>query len=123
MSSRFTKVTRLERRTHPLAPRSVFARRLALSVLVSSAVVALSLAAGMAGYHWLENLGWLDAFANAAMILSGMGPLEPLHTPEGKLFAGVYAIYSGFAVIMTAGIVLVPVVHRLMHRFHIDADE
>ena len=121
MSSRFTKVTRLERRTHPLAPRSVFARRLALSVLVSSAVVALSLAAGMAGYHWLEHLGWVDSFANASMILSGMGPLDPIRTTAGKLFAGVYALFSGVAFLTTVGFFLMPVLHRLLHTFHLES--
>jgi len=76
----------------------------------------------MLGYHWLEGMPWIDAFANAAMILSGMGPLEPLKTNGGKLFAGLYAIYSGLAVILIAGVVFAPVVHRFLHRFHLDPD-
>jgi len=76
----------------------------------------------MLGYHWLEHMRWIDAFANAAMILSGMGPIDPLKTDGGKLFAGLYAIYSGLAVILIAGVVFAPVVHRFLHRFHLDAD-
>ncbi len=76
----------------------------------------------MLGYHWLEGMPWIDAFANAAMILSGMGPLDPLRTDGGKLFAGLYAIYSGLAVILIAGVVFAPVVHRFLHRFHLEPD-
>ena len=76
----------------------------------------------MLGYHWLEHMRWIDAFANAAMILSGMGPIDPLKTDGGKLFAGLYAIYSGLAVIIIAGVVFAPVVHRFLHRFHLDLD-
>lgn len=75
----------------------------------------------MAGYHELENMEWMDAFANAAMILSGMGPLEPLKTKGGKLFAGIYAIYSGLALVGIAGFVFAPVFRRFLHQFHIDA--
>ena len=77
--------------------------------------------AGMAGYRYFEGMDWIDAFANASMILSGMGPLTPLQTAGGKLFAGFYALYSGLALIMATGILLAPVVHRLLHRFHVEA--
>jgi hypothetical protein len=76
----------------------------------------------MAGYHWLEEMPWIDAFANAAMILSGMGPLAPLQTGGGKLFAGVFALYSGLVLIVAAGIVLAPAVHRLLHSFHVETE-
>jgi len=79
----------------------------------------VSLVVGMAGYHYLESMAWIDAFANAAMILSGMGPLETLHTSAGKLFAGCYALYSGLAVIVVMGILLTPVMHRVLHHFHL----
>jgi hypothetical protein len=76
----------------------------------------------MAGYHWLEGMTWIDAFANAAMILSGMGPLAPVQTWGGKLFAGLYALYSGLVLIVAAGIVFALVVHRLLHSFHVETD-
>lgn len=114
---------RLETRFHPLAPRDVFLRRLVASTALGLAVVGVSLAAGMAGYHGFEGLPWLDAFVNAAMILSGMGPLMQPATPGGKLFAGLYALYSGLAVIFIAGIMFAPIVHRFMHRFHLEQGE
>ncbi len=97
--------------------------RLAASVLIGTAIIAASLFAGMAGYHGFENLSWIDSFVNASMILSGMGPLDRPMTEAGKLFAGLYAIYSGLAVILIAGIMFAPVVHRMMHRFHLEADK
>lgn len=77
----------------------------------------------MCGYHWFEDMPWVDAFVNAAMILSGMGPLGPLQTWGGKLFAGCYALYSGLAVIVTAGVMLAPIVHRVVHRFHLEGEK
>lgn len=72
------------------------------------------------GYHFLGGLAWIDAFQNAAMILSGMGPVDPLKTDLAKLFAGVYALYSGLALVATAGLILAPIVHRFLHRFHLE---
>ena len=84
--------------------------------------VALSLFIGMAGYHYLEQLPWLDAFLDASMILGGMGPVRPPETPGGKLFAGLYALYSGLVFLVTAGVLLAPVLHRAMHKFHWQKD-
>ena len=111
-----------ESRYQPLLSRAAFARRVARSAAVAGLLVGPSLLLGMAGYHCFEGMPWIDAFANAAMILSGMGPLAPLQTFGGKLFAGCYALYSGLALIVATGIVLAPVVHRLMHRFHLEAE-
>ncbi len=111
-----------ERHSQPLISRRLFARRVARSLAAGASIIAVSLSAGMLGYHWLEGMPWIDAFANAAMILSGMGPLDPLRTDGGKLFAGLYAIYSGLAVILIAGVVFAPVVHRFLHRFHLEPD-
>ena len=86
-------------------------------------LVGLSLFAGMVGYRYLEDMSWIDAFANASMILSGMGPLSPVQTTAGKLFAGCYALYSGLALILVAGIIFAPVVHRLLHRFHLEDEK
>jgi hypothetical protein len=74
------------------------------------------------GYHRFEGMTWIDSFANAAMILSGMGPLTELHTNGGKVFAGCYALFSGLVFIAVAGIVLAPAVHRLLHRFHLERE-
>ena len=111
-----------ERRHQPLISRGRFARRVARSVSTGALIILASLIVGMLGYHWLENMAWIDAFANASMILSGMGPLVPLKTDAGKLFAGLYAIYSGLAVILIAGVMFAPVVHRFLHKFHLDPD-
>ena len=81
-------------------------------------IVLGSLAIGMLGYARFERLSWLDAFLNAAMLLGGMGPVDPPRTDGGKLFAGLYALYSGLVLLVLAGIVLAPVVHRILHRFH-----
>jgi hypothetical protein len=106
-----------------LLSRKAFVRRLARSFAAAAVVIGLSLMGGMAGYHYLEGLSWIDAFANAAMILSGMGPLAPLQTWGGKLFAGLYALYSGLAFILATAVVLGPVVHRVLHRFHLELDK
>ncbi len=112
-----------ERRREPLLPRRAFYRRLSRSLALASVIAAGSLGLGMAGYHWLEHLSWLDAFENAAMILSGMGPVAQLHTSAGKLFAGCYALFSGLALVTTIGVVLAPVLHRFLHKFHLEAEE
>lgn len=108
-----------EHHTRPLLSLGQYLGRLAMSFLTGLAVIGLSLWAGMAGYHYCEHMSWLDAFVNASMILSGMGPLAQPQTDGGKLFAGFYALYSGFVVILVSGIVFAPVVHRMLHRFHL----
>lgn len=115
-------ILKYEARHQPLLSRAAFARRLASSTGIALALIGGSLAIGMAGYHYFEKMPWIDAFANASMILSGMGPLGPLETWGGKMFAGCYALYSGLAVIVAAGLILAPVVHRVLHRFHVESD-
>ncbi len=102
----------------PLASRPVFLRRLARHFGVAAALVLVSLGAGMVGYRGFEHLGWADSFLNAAMLLGGEGPVESPATRAGKLFAGLYALYSGMVFVVAAGIVMAPVIHRIMHRFH-----
>ncbi len=114
---------RFEHRSSPVLPWGLFVRRLARSSLLGVALIAASLAVGMAGYHWFEGLGLLDSFENAAMILSGMGPLWQPRTELGKVFAGIYALYSGLAVIAIAGVAFAPAVHRFLHRLHVDDAE
>ena len=109
-----------EKKAHPIASPEVFSRRLAFNGLLALGTIGMALAIGMAGYMEFEAMGFIDAFANAAMILSGMGPLSPLQTNTGKIFAGVYAIFSGLLFIGVAGLLLAPVFHRLLHRFHVD---
>lgn len=109
---------------HPLASRDAYHRRLIGAGRIGLVLIAISLAIGIAGYAITEHLSLLDAFLNAAMILSGMGPIHEPKTVAGKLFAGFYALYSGFAVLGIAAIMFAPVVHRLFHRFHIaDTDQ
>lgn len=93
-----------------------------LHAAAAGALLLVSLAIGMAGYAYFERLAWRDAFLNAAMLLGGMGPVDPPRTDGGKLFAGVYALYAGLAFMVTAGLVFTPVVHRVMHTFHWDRD-
>jgi len=110
----------LEHFSRPLAPRSAFLRRFSLSALAGLTLIGTSLLAGMLGYHGFEGLSWMDSFLNASMILGGMGPIWSPQTDAGKVFAGLYALYSGLAVIAVVGVVFAPVVHRFLHRFHAD---
>lgn len=114
---------RYEARHEPLLPRKFFFKRLLRSFLAACLLIGVSLFIGMAGYHHFEGMSWIDAFANASMILSGMGPLTELKTWGGKLFAGLYALYSGLVLIVAAAVLFAPIIHRMFHRFHIEADE
>lgn len=111
-----------ESRKHRPLSRQHFFRRLLLHFLGASALVLGSLLIGMAGYAHFEGLAWRDAFLNAAMLLGGMGPVESPQTAGGKLFAGLYALYAGLVFLVAVAILLAPVVHRLMHRFHWDTN-
>jgi hypothetical protein len=110
-----------EHRIQPLSPRRVFYARLSRSITLGSAIILASLCIGMAGYHYFEKLPWLDAFTNASMILSGMGPLAQIQTNAGKLFAGCYALFSGIAFISSIGVVFAPIYHRFLHKFHLES--
>ena len=103
----------------PLLPRARFLRRLATHFGIAAVVLALSLAGGMLGYRAFEGLSWLDGFLNSAMLLGGMGPVNPPLTAAGKLFAGIYALYAGLVFIVTAALVVTPILHRVLHRFHL----
>jgi hypothetical protein len=111
-----------EHRKQALLPRREFIRRLGWSVAAGALLIVFSLSIGMIGYHGLAGLAWIDAFLDAAMILSGMGPLSPLQGDAAKLFAGCYAIYCGIALIATTGVILAPVIHRALHKFHLEDD-
>lgn len=107
----------------PLAGQSRFFRRLGANVALALAFIAVSLSVGMAGYHWLGSLGWVDAFLNASMILSGMGPVDALQGNAAKLFAGCYAIYSGLLVVATSALIFAPILHRVLHRLHVKDEQ
>jgi hypothetical protein len=109
-----------EKRHEKLAPRSVFIKRLAASVAIAGVLILVALFLGVAGYHWIADLEWFDALLNASMILGGMGPVNPLPTNAAKVFASAYALFSGLIFIAVMGIVLSPIVHRMLHKFHID---
>ena len=109
-----------ERRRHALLPMREFLRRVAFNVMLGMLLIGMSLVAGMVGYAYFEGMGATDAFLNASMILSGMGPAAVLHSTGGKWFAGIYALYSGITVIAAAGLVMAPLLHRLLHHFHAD---
>ena len=102
----------------PLLSSCNYFVHIGLHVIASSSIIAFSLALGMIGYHVFEQLAWIDAFENAAMILSGMGPLESPKSFDGKLFAGCYALYSGLVLILAAGIIFTPFIHRVLNHFH-----
>jgi hypothetical protein len=112
-----------ERHTEPLASTHVFLIRLLSTFLIGLVIIIISLYAGMVGYHLFENMSWIDAFVNASMILSGMGPLTNLTTRAGKLFAGFYALYSGFAIIIIISIIFSPIIHRFFHKLHLDTED
>lgn len=109
-----------EHRTEPLLPKRSYLRRLGLSAAWAAGLLGACLGLGVAGYHLIAGLAWVDALLNASMILSGMGPVNPLTTTAGKLFASFYALLSGVAFISTMGLLLAAPLHRLMHRFHLE---
>lgn len=111
----------LETRHQPLLSTHVFLIRLLRSFLFGVIAISLALYMGMLGYHFFEKMPWIDAFLNASMILSGMGPAEPLQTYLGKLFAGFYALFSGLSFILIMGVMFTPIVHRIYHKFHLDS--
>ena len=112
-----------ERKDEKLAPARVFIRRLVAGVAVAGVLAAFALFVGVAGYHWLAGLGWVDALLNASMILGGMGPVDALTGTGAKVFASCYALFSGLVFIAVMGITLAPVAHRLLHKFHVDEDD
>ena len=107
-----------EHRSEPLLPLGRFIRRQIYHVLIGLGIIGLSLGLGVTGYHF-ENLSWIDALLNASMILGGMGPVDPIRTAGGKIFASFYALYSGIIFLVVVGIMVAPIMHRLLHRLHL----
>ena len=116
------RTLRFERRHERLAPFRIFAQRMAASLGIASGLVAVVLAIGLSGYHWLAGFGWINSLLEASMILGGMGPVRgsDLQTNSAKIFASLYALFSGLMFIGIMGVVLSPIIHRFLHKFHID---
>ena len=112
-----------EHRHETLLPFPLFIRRVARWTDLAFAVVVVSLAVGVCGYHYIDGMRWVDSLLNASMILGGMGPVDPLRTTAGKVFASAYALYSGLALIAVVGLFLTPIIHRVMHQFHMEYKE
>jgi len=115
--------TSFERKNQPLLGRWQFVTRMLRALSAATVVVIGSLAMGMIGYHFLAGLTWIDALLNAAMILTGMGPVNPIPTAAGKLFAAFYALYSGLAFLTATAILIAPALHRMLHEFHVTDEE
>ena len=109
-----------ETKHETLLPKSRFYARLAACLGVTVLIIAGSLLIGSVGYHWFGELPWIDALLNASMILTGMGPVDPMKTTGGKLFASFYALYSGIAFLTMVAVLAAPLLHRLLHMFHLD---
>ncbi|HBK89094.1 MAG: hypothetical protein U0289_00845 [Cyclobacteriaceae bacterium] len=113
----------LEHRSKPLLPFHLFLLRWLRYLIFSLLLIGCSLGIGMAGYHYLNDLPWLDSLLNASMILTGMGPVDALKNDASKWFASFYAIFSGVAFLSTVAVFLTPVVHRFLHKHHLDQDK
>ncbi len=112
-----------ESRQQKVIPRPRFVRRVIASVAVSAAIAAVALVIGVLGYHQIAGLAWIDALHNASMILGGMGPVAEMKTDEAKLFSSAYALFCGLVFISIVAVTLAPVLHRILHRFHMDESD
>lgn len=109
-----------EHHSKPLLPRKQFYNRVLRYTCFSFLLLGTSLGIGVVGYHYLNELNWLDSLLNASMILTGMGPIDSMKNDEAKLFASFYAIFSGVAFLSIVAVFLSPIVHRFLHRMHLD---
>jgi hypothetical protein len=107
-----------EHRTQKPLPRGHFISRLALHTLIGGVIITVSDAFGMIGYHYIAGFNWVDSFLNASMLLGGMGPVGDLPNDDAKIFAAIFALYSGLVLILLAGLMLAPIFHRVLHHFH-----
>jgi hypothetical protein len=108
-----------ESRHEPILPRRIFIRRLFICLALAGAIIAGALSIGVAGYHFVAGLPWIDALLNASMILTGMGPVDVLASNAAKVFASLYALFSGVVFISLMGLLLTPIAHRVLHKFHL----
>ena len=111
-----------EKKDEPLLPQKAFLFRLSRSFGATLVIVSVSLLIGSVGYHHFGDLPWIDALLNAAMILTGMGPVDKMETDSGKLFAAFYALYSGLVFLTMVVVLVTPIYHRFIHRFHLDSE-
>ena len=111
-----------EHHRQPLATTHRYVAWRLRSLAVAASILLPSLSLGVLGYHFFGQLPWIDALVNASMILTGMGPVDPIQSLGGKLFASCYALFSGIVFITTAGVLLAPVVHRVLHKFHLEIE-
>ncbi len=111
-----------ERRHQRLAPLGVFIRRIVSSLGIALGMIAVALSIGISGYHWIAGFNWIDSLLESSMILAGMGPVNSLTTDGAKLFASLYALFSGLVFIGIMGVVLTPAAHRLLHKFHLESN-
>jgi hypothetical protein len=109
-----------ERKHEPLLPRREFLARVGWHALLAGSIVGAALGLGVLGYHAVAGLAWIDALLDAAMILTGMGPVSTMRTDAAKVFASAYALFSGLALTTTMGILLAPAVHRMLHHLHLE---
>ena len=114
---------RFEHRSEPLLPTRPFLGRVARFAGLAGLLIAASLAIGASGYHWLAQLPWIDALLNASMILTGMGPVDPMRNTAGKLFASAYALFSGVAFVSMIALLFAPLVHRFFHALHVEVED
>ena len=108
-----------EHHKQPLASTKTFARRVALNGLIAMLLLMFSLGIGMLGYHFLGKLSWIDSLLNSSMILGGMGPVDKMEADAAKIFASIYAIYSGVILLASVGVLAAPIFHRFLHTFHL----
>ncbi len=109
-----------EKKTQPLASRITFYQRILKNILLAFIIMGVCLVIGVLGYHYTDNVPWIDAFHNASMILSGMGPVVTINSNAGKIFSSCYALFSGVVFITNVGIILSPALHRLWHKLHVE---
>lgn len=109
-----------EKKHQPLAPASVYYRRAFRHTIIGILIIGICLFIGIAGYHYIDGIAWIDALHNASMILGGMGPVVEIKSDAGKIFSSAYALFSGVMFITTVGIMLAPAVHRFFHKMHVD---
>ena len=112
-----------EHRKEPLLPLSLFLRRMAGCFGIAAGLIAVGLGMGVLGYRFLAGFTWIDALLNASMILTGMGPVGQLPDATAKIFASLYALFSGLVFISVMALLVSPVVHRMLHRFHIAEED
>jgi hypothetical protein len=112
-----------ENRHEPILPMQIFIRRLLRCLGLAQVIIAVALSIGVAGYHFVAGLAWIDALLNASMILTGMGPVDVLTSNVAKVFASFYALFSGVVFISLMGLLLSPIAHRVLHKFHLSDED